>query len=35
MYEEYARLAEQLAPYVTDTAVMLNHAIDQRRKGHV
>ena len=28
MYEEYARLAEQIAPFVTDTAVMLNKAID-------
>ena len=27
MYEEYARLAEQVAPYVTDTAVLLNQAI--------
>ncbi len=27
MYEEYARLAEQVAPFVTDTAVMLNDAI--------
>ena len=27
MYEEYARAAEQLAPFVTDTAVMLNDAI--------
>ena len=32
MYEEYAKLAEQLAPYVTDTAVMLNHAIDSGEK---
>lgn len=29
MYEEYARLAEQIAPFVTDTAVLLNHAIDK------
>ncbi len=29
MYEEYARLAEQIAPFVTDTAVLLNKAIDQ------
>ena len=29
MYEDYARLAEQIAPFVTDTAVLLNHAIDQ------
>ncbi len=28
MYEEYARLAEQIAPFVTDTAVLLNQAID-------
>ncbi len=28
MYEEYAKLAEQVAPFVTDTAVMLNEAID-------
>lgn len=28
MYEEYARLAEQIAPFVTDTAVLLNRAID-------
>src|ERR1700732_1779204 len=27
MYEEYARLAEQVAPFVTDPAVMLNDAI--------
>jgi len=27
MYEEYARAAEQIAPFVTDTAVMLNEAI--------
>jgi adenylosuccinate synthase len=32
MYEEYARAAEQVAPFVTDTAVMLNHAIDQGEK---
>jgi len=29
MYEEYARAAEQIAPFVTDTAVLLNHAIDE------
>jgi adenylosuccinate synthase len=29
MYEEYARLAEQIAPFVTDTAVLLNEAIDR------
>jgi adenylosuccinate synthase len=28
MYDEYARLAEQIAPYVTDTAVLLNEAIN-------
>ena len=27
MYEDYARLAEQVAPFVADTAVMLNQAI--------
>ena len=27
MYEDYARAAEQLEPFVTDTAVMLNEAI--------
>ena len=27
MYEEYARAAEQIAPFVTDTAVLLNQAI--------
>ena len=27
MYEEYARAAEQMAPYVTDTAVLLNDAL--------
>ena len=32
MYEEYARLAEQVAPFVTDTAVMLNKAIDDGEK---
>ena len=30
MYEEYARMAEQVAPFVTDTAVLLN---DELRKG--
>ena len=30
MYEEYARAAEQVAPFVTDTAVLLNEEI---RKG--
>ena len=29
MYEEYSRLAEQIAPFVTDTAVLLNKAIDE------
>ena len=28
MYEEYAKAAEQIAPFVTDTAVMLNKAIN-------
>jgi len=28
MYEDYARLAEQIAPFVTDTAVLLNQALD-------
>jgi adenylosuccinate synthase len=32
MYEEYARLAEQVAPFVTDTAVMLNDALDNGEK---
>ncbi len=32
MYEEYARFAEQLAPYVADTAELLNHAIDNGEK---
>ena len=27
MYEDYAKLAEQIAPFVTDTAVLLNEAI--------
>ena len=35
MYEDYARAAEQIAPFVTDTAVMLNEALDERREGHV
>ena len=26
--KDYARLAEQIAPFVTDTAVMLNQAMD-------
>jgi len=29
MYEEYARAAEQIAPFVTDTAVLLNDALDE------
>ena len=29
MYEEYSRLAEQIAPFVTDTAQLLNNALDQ------
>jgi len=32
MYEEYSRLAEQVAPFVTDTAVMLNDAITNGEK---
>jgi adenylosuccinate synthase len=28
MYEEYARAAEQIAPFVTDTAVLLNRSLD-------
>ncbi|MGH9596331.1 MAG: adenylosuccinate synthase [Edaphobacter sp.] len=32
MYEEYARAAEQVAPFVTDTAVLLNHAMDKGEK---
>jgi len=28
MYNEYAKAAEQVAPFVTDTAVLLNHAIN-------
>ncbi|MDE3106304.1 MAG: adenylosuccinate synthase [Acidobacteriota bacterium] len=32
MYEEYARAAEQLAPFVADTAVMLNDAINNGDK---
>ena len=32
MYEEYARAAEQIAPYVTDTAVLLNEAIENGEK---
>ena len=27
MYEEYARVAERLAPYITDTALLLNQAL--------
>ena len=33
MYEEYARMAEQVAPFVTDTAVLLNNELD--RGGNV
>ncbi len=29
MYEEYSRYAEQIAPFVADTAVLLNRAIDE------
>src|SRR5258707_5323753 len=32
MFEQYSRAAEQIAPFVTDTAVMLNHAIDNGEK---
>ncbi len=32
MYEEYARLSEQVAPFVTDTAVLLNDAIANGEK---
>ncbi|HZY62079.1 MAG TPA: adenylosuccinate synthase [Edaphobacter sp.] len=32
MYEEYARAAEQVAPFVTDTAVLLNDAIRNGEK---
>src|SRR5271156_6694327 len=32
MYEEYSRAAEQIAPFVTDTAVMLNQALDSGEK---
>ncbi len=32
MYEDYARAAEQLAPFVTDTAVLLNEAIHSGQK---
>lgn len=32
MYEDYARAAEQLAPFVTDTAVLLNNAIRNGQK---
>jgi len=33
MYEEYSRAAEQIAPFVTDTAVLLNNEL--RRGGRV
>jgi adenylosuccinate synthase len=29
MYEEYAKMAEQVAPFVTDTAVLLNEELDK------
>jgi adenylosuccinate synthase len=29
MYEDYSRVAEQIAPFVTDTAYLLNHALDE------
>lgn len=32
MYEEYARAADQIAPFVTDTAVLLNDAIRNGEK---
>ena len=32
MYEEYARAAEQVSPFVTDTAVLLNEAIRAGKK---
>ncbi len=32
MYEEYARAAEQIAPFVTDTAALLNEAIENGEK---
>jgi len=32
MYEDYARAADQLAPFVTDTAIMLNDAINSGQK---
>ncbi len=32
IYEEYARAAEQIAPFVTDTAVLLNEAIRSGEK---
>jgi adenylosuccinate synthase len=32
MYEEYARAAEQIAPFVTDTAVLLNDALRNGEK---
>ncbi len=32
IYEEYARAAEQIAPFVTDTAVLLNEAIRNGEK---
>ena len=32
MYEEYSRMAEQVAPFVTDTAVLLNEELDRGGK---
>jgi adenylosuccinate synthase len=32
MYEEYARAAEQVAPFVTDTAALLNNAIKDGKR---
>jgi adenylosuccinate synthase len=32
IYEEYSRAAEQIAPFVTDTAVLLNEAIRAARR---
>ena len=32
MYEEYARYAEQVAPFVTDTAALLNNALRRRAR---
>ena len=35
MYAEYAQAAEKIAPFVCDTAVLLNEALDRRRVGAV